>query len=72
MKSPSRNVSQSLRGQNNRPTTGPGPSERGRVKQGQSAGIWPGTRTSGQQPPGRRQDNSAEHFADIIKGTGGV
>ena len=71
MKPPSKNVSESLRSQ--RPsTTGPGPTETGRMKQGMSSGTWPGTRTTGQQPPGRRCDNSAEQFADIIKSTGGA
>lgn len=71
MKPPSRNVSASLRGQS--PSReGPGPTEKGRIKQGQSAGIWPGERTSGEAAPGRIPSESARHFADKIKPTGGV
>ena len=63
MKPPSKSIAASLRGQGTKPTSGPGPIEKGRVKQGMSSGTWPGTRTAGNQPPGRRQDNSAENFA---------
>lgn len=65
MKPPSKDVSASLRGQ--RPSTsGPGPSERGRIKQGMSGGVFPGNRLAGQQPPGKRCDNTAEHFGDLL------
>jgi hypothetical protein len=62
MKSPSRSISDSIRGQSIS-TSGPGPKETGRIKQGMSAGVWPGTRLAGKQPPGTRCDNSAESFA---------
>ena len=65
MKSPSKDISGSLRGQ--RPSTsGPGPSETGRIKQGMSAGVFPGTRMAGQQPPGRRKDGDPTVFADKL------
>lgn len=65
MKPPSHSMSASTRGQ--RPaTSGPGPSERGRVKQGMSAGVFPGNRLAGNQPPGKRKDNTAESFADKL------
>lgn len=71
MKPPSKNVSASLRGQTIA-TSGPGPTEKGRMKQGQSNGTWPGERTSGQAAPGRIPEGSARHFADKIKSVGGV
>lgn len=71
MKSPSKNVSASLRAQGTKPISGPGPIERGRVKQGMSAGVWPGERTAGQAPPGSVPDNCARSFANAIKSTGG-
>ncbi len=62
-----------LRSQGSRPTSGPGPNERGRVKQGMSPGKWPGTRTSGNQGPGAEKDNSARKFGDALarRGSGG-
>ena len=56
-------MSASLRAQGSPSTTGPGPIERSRVKQGMSNGVWPGTRMAGQRPPGARKDNSAAEFA---------
>lgn len=44
-------------------TSGPGPIERGSIKQGMSPGKWPGTRTAGNQGPGREDDSSARKFA---------
>lgn len=68
MKPPSKSINASLRGQNNLSTSGPGPIERGKVKQGMSSGTWPGERQAGLQPPGARCDNSAAHFADVLGG----
>lgn len=66
MKPPSQSWSASTRAQGSPSTSGPGPSERGKVKQGMSAGVYPGNRMAGNQPPGRRCDNSAETFADKL------
>lgn len=66
MKPPSRSMSHSIRGQGTPPTSGPGPIEKGRIKQGMSAGIWPGDRHAGHQPQGRRCDNAATVFAEPL------
>lgn len=66
MKAPSRSMSDSTRGQGTPATSGPGPKETGRIKQGMSAGIWPGDRRAGHQPPGKRCDNAATQFADPL------
>lgn len=63
MKPPSKSMSNSLRGQGTPPTSGPGPIEKGRIKQGMSNGTWPGDRRAGHQPQGKRCDNAATIFA---------
>lgn len=66
MKSVPKSYAASTRSSGTPATTGPGPSETSRVKQGMSSGTWPGTRTAGNQGPGRRCDNAATIFADKL------
>lgn len=65
MKKPPQSYAASTRAQSIK-TTGPGPNEVGTVKQGMSAGTWPGTRTAGNQGPGTRCDNASTGFADKL------
>lgn len=68
MKPPSKSWSGSTRAQGTPQTSGPGPTERGKVKQGTSAGVFPGNREAGNQGPGVRRDNTATIFADQAAG----
>ena len=66
MKKPSMSWSGATRAQGTPATSGPGPNERGRVKQGCSAGVIPGNRMAGNQGPGIRRDNVTTTFADKV------
>lgn len=63
MKSPSKNVTRSLKSQ--RPSPGRPMDEVGKVKQGMSAGIWPGERGV-ETAPGSVKEGSAVHAAERV------
>ena len=68
MKPPSKSWSEGTRSQGTPQTSGPGPTERGKVKQGTSSGTIPGNREAGNQGPGIRRDNTTTLFADDVGG----
>lgn len=63
MRSPSKNISKSLRSQ--RPTPGAPYADVGRVKQGMSGGVYPGERGV-EDPPGQEKEGTVKNQAHVL------